>query len=100
MKEIDLKITISPDNDIPAFAAYVNYEKTDEFTPEIVLNFRSTLIAGVENDINYKQFLAENVVHEMLHMVQDIFDKTFSEKEVEDAIYHARKFLEQEQTQK
>jgi hypothetical protein len=97
MKKIDLKIIISPDNDIPAFAGYVNRSVEDENTPEIVVNFRASLIACAENDIEFKDLFAENIVHEMLHCFQQIFDKSFSESEVEDAIMHARKFLETEQ---
>ena len=96
MKNIDLKITISPNNDIPAFAGYVNHSVDDSNSPEIVVNFKASLIACVENEIDYKQLFAENVVHEMLHMVQDIFNQAFSEEEVEDAILHAREFLEAE----
>lgn len=99
MKEIDLKITISPDNEIPAFAGYVNHSVDDEDGPQIVVNFKASLIASTENDIDFKQLFAENVVHEMLHMIQDIFDQAFSEEAVEDAITHARKYLEEKSIQ-
>ena len=98
MKNIDLKITIEPDNDIPAFAGYCNHSGPDG-APKIVFNFMSMIIACAENGDSakdYKLYFSESVVHEMLHMVQDIFDKAFSEEEVEDAITKTREFLEKD----
>lgn len=96
-KELNLKITLAPDNEIPAFAGYVNYENGCGDEPKIVVNFRAMLLASAEHDLGYKKFFAETVVHEMLHMIQEIFGQTFSEDEVEDALMHARKFLAEEQ---
>lgn len=100
MKKIDLKITLEPDNEIPAFAGYGNHT-AKEGAPKIIFNFMAMVMACAKNNdtaLDYKMFFADSIVHEMLHMIQDIFDKAFDEKEVEDAICHARKFLESEQT--
>ena len=96
MKSIDLKITIAADNNIPAFAGYVNYfgdPENNDAGPRIVVNFNAMFGAMVENDmgIKFSEFFAENVVHEMLHMVQDIFGQAFDEEQVEDAIMRCRK---------
>lgn len=95
MKRIDLQITIAANNKIPAFAGYVNYFGKDKAKkqPRIIVNFNAMFSAMVENedfDISYKEFFAENVVHEMLHMIQDIFSQAFNEEEVEEAILKCR----------
>jgi len=95
MKPIDLKITIAADNNIPAFAGFVNYARKDRKNePRIVVNFNAMFGAMVEDadiGLTFKEFFAENVVHEMLHMVQDIFGQAFDEDEVENAILQCRK---------
>jgi hypothetical protein len=94
--KIDLKITIAADNNIPAFAGYVNYfgdPENEDDGPRIVVNFNAMFGAMVENEdfgMTFKEFFAENVVHEMLHMMQDIFGQAFDEKQVEDAIMKCR----------
>lgn len=96
MNKINLKIEIAADNKIPAFAGYVNYFGDDNHKdqPRIMVNFNAMFSAMVEEDdfpLTYKEFFAENVVHEMLHMIQDIFGQTFDENEVEQAIMNCRK---------
>ncbi len=100
MKNLNLKITLAADNTIPAFGAYVNYTHFDDpevgtvQQPEILINFNAMFSAMVEEKdfgMTYKEFFAENVVHEMLHMVQDIFCQAFDEEEVENAIMQCRK---------
>ena len=94
-KEINLTIELSPDNDIEAFGAYVNYDGADD-APRILINFKSTLLASADNGLNYRMFFAESVVHEMLHMVQGLFSQAFDEDEVENAILAAREYLSKE----
>jgi hypothetical protein len=94
---LNLDIRLRANNEIPAFAGYVNHSGTDG-APEIVVNFRASLLCSAEHGGDYKAFFAENVVHEMLHMVQDIFGQAFSEDEVEDAILSARDYLKNEST--
>lgn len=101
MMQTDLKIELLPDNEIEAFAGYVNYEGgfTKDECPQILINFRSMLITAAEEDMNakeYKAWFAENVVHEMLHMIQAIFKQAFDEEEVDDAILQARETLKTE----
>ncbi len=100
MKNIDLKITIAADNHIPAFAGFVNYFRKDKRNePRIVVNFNAMFGAMVEDDdfgATYKEFFAENVVHEMLHMVQQIFGQAFNEEEVESAILLCREDIKPE----
>ena len=100
LKNIDLKITIAADNNIPAFAGFVNYfDKSKRDEPRIVVNFNAMFGSMVEEEDlcwTYKEFFAETVVHEMLHMVQRIFEQAFDEEEVENAIMQCRKELEEE----
>ena len=94
-KKIEIKL--KPNNEIPAFAGYVNHSVADPSGPEIVFNFRAMLFSCAEHNEgskDYKRYFADSVVHEMLHMVQDMFDQAFNEDEVEDAIMHARKYLD------
>lgn len=98
MKKIDLKIILESDNEIPAFAGYGNHTGK-EGAPKIVFNFMAMLMACAENGdtaIDYKMFFADSIVHEMLHMIQDIFDQAFDEKEIEHAILSAREYLKSE----
>lgn len=98
-KKLNLEITIAADNTIEAFAAFVNYDKqdSDDNKYKILINFNAMFGAMVENNdfgIIYKEFFAENVVHEMLHMIQKIFEQSFDEDEVEQAILDCRKINE------
>ena len=87
-----IQIEIQANNDIEAFGAFVDTEKTDS-KATILINFTSLLFVCAENpELNYKELFADTVVHEMLHMVQQIFGKTFDEDEVEDALLQARDF--------
>ncbi|MDD5355033.1 MAG: hypothetical protein PHY56_00620 [Candidatus Omnitrophica bacterium] len=91
-KELSLRITIAVDNNIPAFANCDEKEIQDE--PKIILvNFNAMFETMVEEDIGitFKEFFAENVVHEMLYMVQDIFEQAFDEDKIENAIMACRK---------
>ena len=103
MKPINLKITIAADNHIPAFAGFVNYfDKSRQNEPRIVVSFNAMFGAMVTDDeedfgCTFKEFFAENVVHEMLHMVQQIFEQAFDEEEVENAILQCRKKWKEEQ---
>lgn len=95
-KKIDLKITLEAANDIPAFAAYCNYSGR-KGSPKMVFNFMGMVISCAEQGDSakeYKMYFAESVVHEMLHMIQDIYDQVFDEDEVEDAIMQTRKFMD------
>ena len=57
------------------------------------------MVTDEEEDFGctFKEFFAENVVHEMLHMVQRIFEQAFDEEEVENAILQCRKEWKEEQ---
>ena len=96
-KKIDVKIDLIADNNIPAFGGFVNHLGEDEAF-KIVVNFNSMFRAIVEepeafDGMTYKEFFAETVVHEMLHMIQGIFKQAFDEEEVENAIMQCRKDL-------
>lgn len=101
MKKLNLKMSIGAANDIPAFAAFCNYDEpvyeadvdSLESQPKILVNFQATLAACAENDIDFKQFFAESVVHEMLHCIEEIFEKSFDDDRVESAIEQAREYI-------
>ena len=97
---LSFTITISDDTDMGAFGAYVAGSAKDGF-PQITMNYGAHLNACVEYpDLDWKTLFAETFVHEFLHAVEDVFDKLFSEVDVEGAIENARRLeLEQQAAQ-
>ena len=98
-----IKVELCADNNIPAFAAYANFKGkfTDANVPKILINFQQMLVGCAENEMNaqdFKQIFSESVVHEILHMVQHIYDQVFSEEDVDDAIEQIREILSKENT--
>jgi len=89
-KTKNIQIEIQANNDIEAFGVFVDTERIDS-KATILVNFTSLLFVCAEYpEISYKELFADTVVHEMLHMVQQIFNKAFDEDEVENAILQAR----------
>jgi len=84
--------SITPNNDIPAFAGYLSGSILEP-EAKIVVNFEAMVNAAVdpENEITFEELFTTSVVHEMLHAVQDFYGKAFDEKEVEKVLLEASK---------
>lgn len=94
MKVNELKITITPKNDIPAFAGYLS-GSVREPEAKIVVNIEGMVNAAAnkDNGISFKDIFTTSVVHEILHAVEDIYHREFDEEEVESVIKKASEFI-------
>lgn len=87
---IELQIRVEPHNTIPAFAAFVArefneqlYEDREFDMPRILINFRASALACAEHtELRFSDLVAENVLHEMMHLLQELFGRAFDEGEV------------------
>lgn len=94
LKRFDIRIL--PVNDLQGFAAYLAGEEVDP-VPEIHVNFVAHLYACKDHpDINWKEFLAESILHELMHLIQHQLGLELSELEIEASIDRARKLDEDE----
>jgi len=89
-RNISVFIDITDNPEIPAFASYTD-GSVKEGVAEIGLNVGAHLVASAEYDIDFEDMLAENTLHELLHALQDLFDREFDEGEIEQAIKAVRK---------
>lgn len=89
---MEFKVSIKPNNDIPAFAGYLSGTVRE---PEIrvVLNIEAMVncAAEKENDISFQELFTVSLAHELLHAVQDLYRKSFDEEEVERVLDEASK---------
>lgn len=93
-----IRVSITPDNDIPAFAGYLS-GSIDGPEAIVVVNFEAIVNASAEHDIPFDEIFVPSVVHEMLHAVQDLYHREFDEEEVEQVIEEAL-LLQREQRSK
>ena len=91
---MQFKVSISPDNDIPAFAGYLSGSVRE---PEIkvVVNIEAMVnaVADKENEITFEQIFVTSVAHELLHAVQELYRRDFDEEEVERVLGEATKMF-------
>lgn len=91
MREIKVKIT--PNNDIPAFAGYIS-GSVEEPEAKIIVNIEAMVNAAVDedNEISFEELFTTSVVHEMLHAIQELYHREFDEEEVEQILTEAAKY--------
>lgn len=89
MKEIKFTCRLTPDNSLPAFAAYMAGEEVDD-VPHFLINFSAIFQLCAEEGFNWKEEVSDCVVHELLHLVQHEFGLAFEELDIEGAIERAR----------
>jgi len=77
-KYLKIKI-VKNDNLEEAFGAYKEGSfKDDEAV--IILNVYTTLLASVENNLDFKEFIIETMMHEFGHCLEEVFEKDFDEE--------------------
>ena len=89
-----VKFSITPKNDIPAFAGYLSGSvKSPE--AKIVVNIEAMVncAADKENGITFEEIFTTSVVHEMLHAIQEIYKKNFDENEIERVLEEASRLF-------
>jgi hypothetical protein len=86
----EIKFSIKPNNEIPAFAGYLS-GSVKEPEAKIIVNIEAMVnaAADAENKISFKEIFSVSVVHEMLHAVQELYGREFDEQEVEDVLDQA-----------
>jgi len=86
-KEAKIKFTmdIEPNNDMPAFGAFLA-DSYNDGRPKIQINFCASLLASKEEKLDFNQMISRHAVHELIHVFQEMFGKAFSEGEVEEAL--------------
>ena len=83
-----MKLEIWKDDDCEGFAAFCAGSSKDK--PMIVLNIGATLMACIENNIEPKEILIENLMHEFGHFLEELMDKEFDEELIEKIIQSYR----------
>ncbi len=59
---------------------------------QVVLDIESFLNICIENkEVKFKEIFTETVLHEILHVVEELFDKSFSHKRINTAIKKLQK---------
>lgn len=91
---ITVSVELKNDTELSAFGAYIAGSARDG-TAEIAINFDAIFhsVSDPANGIpacDWKGIAADIVVHELLHAVEDMLGKAFSEVDVEGAIERAR----------
>lgn len=79
-----LHIKIYRDDNIEGFAAYCAQDKNE--TKTILMNVYATFAASVENDIDAKEFIIQNLMHEFGHALEEYYNKNFDEDFIEKAV--------------
>lgn len=82
------KMEIWKDDECEGFAAFCAGSSTDR--PMIVLNVGSTLLAAIENNIDPKELIIENLMHEFGHFIEELMKKEFDEELIEKCIQSYR----------
>ena len=94
---MNLKVSISNSEDIPAFAAFLS-PSAKQGNIKILINIKSSILAcAEEKELDFYELISDSTVHELLHAFQELYKKAFDEDQVKDAIEQGRKFLEDEQ---
>lgn len=86
----EIKFSIKPNNEMPAFAGYLS-GSVKEPEAKIVVNIEAMVSAAAdrENEISFEELFTASVVHEMLHAVQELYGREFDEEEVENVLEQA-----------
>jgi len=79
-----LNIKIYRDDNIEGFAAYCAQDDKD--TKTILMNVYATLAASVDNQIDAKEFIIQNLMHEFGHALEEYYEKEFDENFIEKAV--------------
>ena len=89
-----LRVKITPENDIPAFAGYLSGSTRDPQI-SIVVNIEAMVnaVADKENEITFEEIFTTSVVHELLHAFQEVYEREFDEEEVEKVLEEATKLF-------
>ncbi|WP_169701531.1 hypothetical protein [Desulfobulbus propionicus] len=84
---LEIKFSIKPNNEIPAFAGYLS-GSVAEPEAKIVVNIEAMVNACADktNEISFEEIFTTSVVHEMLHAVQELYRREFDEQEVDDVL--------------
>jgi len=89
-KTIKIKV-IRDDSCSLGFAAYLHPSLTRDGEAQVLLNIEATFHACVDHDINPKEFLIENIMHEVGHAMEEYLDLEFNEDRIEEIIAKYRK---------
>ena len=94
LHRLTIPLSIKPDNEIPAFAGYL-VGSVKEPEVKVVVNIAAMVNATVdeENEITFKEIFTTSIVHELLHAVQEIYEREFDEDEVEEVLYKATEMM-------
>jgi len=60
---------------------------------DVIIDIDAMLNCVVDNpELSFKQIFTESVLHEILHGVEELFDKSFDEEAINNAVLLARRF--------
>jgi len=91
---MEIKVRITPNNEIPAFAGYLTGSVREPVT-EIAVNIEAMVNTSVDKEypISFEEIFTTSVVHELLHAIQDIYRREFDEEEVEKVLMQAAEMM-------
>lgn len=98
-KEFNVEVRIYQQDWIPGFAAFANDGVIDEGKAHIVLNIGATLGAVASGDVepsDVPYWIAENIMHEVIHACEAWAEVEFSEKKVETLLERYRQYVTEE----
>jgi hypothetical protein len=79
-----IKIKIIRDDSISeGFATYLSPSLKKDGEAKALLNIEATFDASVNNKLNVKEFLIENIMHEVGHSLEEYFNLEFDEGRIE-----------------
>ncbi len=90
-----IKVTMLPNNDIPAFAGYLSGSVRDP-SAEIVINFEAMVNSAADRTnapLTFEEIFTTSVAHELMHVIQDFYQKNFDEEEVERVVEEAARLF-------
>lgn len=73
------------------FGGYLMGSIKNEGKAKVIIDLNCMLNCIVDNpEIQFKDFFSETVLHEILHSIEDLFNKTFDEEKIENVLELAR----------
>lgn len=77
------------------FAAFLKESVSEKGIAMVVIDLNSMLNCCSENhEIQFKEVFKESVLHEILHGIEELFNQSFDEDRIEDAILKSRNLSE------
>lgn len=85
-KKKKISVEIFRDDDVGGFACYLRPSVIVSGKAIVKLNIEATMHASVANGLNPKEFLVQNIMHEVGHAMEDFLDIELGEDTIEEMV--------------